>query len=235
MELNLPGARRHQVPMSRTPRRRRGQHGFTVTELLVSIAILGAIGASMAGAFAIGFRTLGPGGAQAKLTGSNDLIAFEQQIGADVARAVCLAAPTQTSIPTTGCTASIGKSPSTCGTVSSYLLCLAWYVPGTTTCHTVTYAQQAGTGVVLRRDLNDTTNASSTTRVGTGSLNLAASWTPSPTTNNAYKWTSRVAIVTAQVNNRIRLPQKPASTTFYLVPLAADPVSPAVAGGTIPC
>lgn len=196
------------------------------------MAILGAIGASIAGAFAIGFRTLGPGGAQAKLTGSNDLIAFEQQIGADVGRAVCLAAPNQTSIPTTGCTASVSKpNASTCGASSTYLLCLAWYVPGTQVCHTVTYSQQIGTGVILRRDLTTTTSA----RVGTGSLNLTATWTPSATTTSTYKWTNQVAITATQVNSRIRAPQQPSSTTFYLVPLAADPLSPAVAGGTIPC
>jgi prepilin-type N-terminal cleavage/methylation domain-containing protein len=233
MELNRRARcnRGHAGPSAR--RRYRGQHGFTVTELLVSLAILGAIGASIAGAFAIGFKTLGPGGAQAKLTGSNDLIAFEQQIGADVARAVCLAAPSQTPIPTTGCTSSVNKvtgTGSTCGAANTYQLCLAWYVPGTVTCHTVTYSQSA-TGVVLRRD----STTSTSTRVGTGSLALSATWTPAPTTNNAYKWTTQVAVTATQVDSRIKLPQKAASTTFDLVPLAADPLSPSVPGGTIPC
>jgi prepilin-type N-terminal cleavage/methylation domain-containing protein len=218
---------------------RRGQLGLTLTELLVAISILAAIAGSIAGAFAIGFRVLGPTGAQATLTGNHDLLAFEQQIGADVARADCLAStgpPVQTSIPSGGCTNSVSKAGgSTCG--SSYFLCLAWYVPGASpaTCHTVTYWQRSdGTGIIERSDLNLTTGSTTTARIATGGLTVTATWTPSATSNNGYSWTSKVTVVvTQQAIPGARAAANPPSTTFYLVPLAADPLSPVVPSG--PC
>jgi prepilin-type N-terminal cleavage/methylation domain-containing protein len=224
--------------------RLRGQLGLTLPELVVAMAVLSIIAGSIAGAFGIGLRLLGPAGAPARLTLSADLLAFEQQIGADVARADCLAAPAQTSIPTTGCTLSVEKNPSsTCGTAFSqsnnptgYVLCLAWYVPGSA-CHTVTYSQRSN-GTVVRSDLTPSSNTSA--RIATGGLQITAAWTPAPTSNNSYKWTKQVTITVKQVT----IPGAPAAkvlqpviTTFQLVPLAADPLSPVLAGLgiTSPC
>lgn len=209
---------------------------MTLVELLVSMAILATIVGSIAGTFAIGFRVLGPGSAPAQLTGNNDLIAFEQRIGADVNRAVCLAAPAQTAIPTSGCSQSVQRSPSsTCGVPYSgasptgYRLCLAWYVPGSV-CHTVTYSQMVGSEVIVRTDSFGSTSSSS--RIGTGGLSLAAAWIPAVTTTNAYQWTARVVVSVMQRGARVVMPEK---TTFYLAPLVADPLSPAVPGTSIPC
>jgi prepilin-type N-terminal cleavage/methylation domain-containing protein len=212
------------------------QLGMTLMELLVTMTILATIVGSIAGAFAIGFHVLNPGGAPARLTGNNDLIAFEQQIGADVNRAVCLASagpPTQTSIPSGGCTKSVRKSPSTCGAPFSganpagYRLCLAWFVAGSATCHTVTYSQMPSSGVILRSDSSGTSS-----RVGTGGLLLAATWTALATTTNAYMWTNQVVVTVTQQGARVVTPQ---TTTFYLAPLVADPLSPAVPGASTPC
>jgi prepilin-type N-terminal cleavage/methylation domain-containing protein len=233
---------RRPAAVSRVDRPRRsrlrGQLGLTLTELLVAIAVLSIIAGSIAGAFGIGLRLLGPTGAPARLTGNSDLLAFEQQIGADVARADCLAAPGQTSIPTTGCTA----WSSTCGTAFSqssnptgYVLCLAWYVRGFA-CHTVTYSQQSN-GTVVRKDNN------TSARIATGGLQVAATWTPVSTSNNSYKWTKQVTITVKQVTiagapaAKIGQVLQPVNTTFQLVPFAADPLSPVLAGvGVIsPC
>lgn len=189
------------------------------------MAILATIAGSLGGALAIGLRTLSPKGAQASLLGNHDLLAFEQQIGADIARADCLAAPGQTTIPftppsTPGCTS---FPTSTCG--SGYFVCMAWYVPGALppTCHTVTYWQRTGTGFVERSDLTTGTTA----RIATGGLNVTASWTAAPTTNNTYKWTTRVKVVVSQATiPGAPAATRPANTTFYLVPLASDPLSP---------
>jgi prepilin-type N-terminal cleavage/methylation domain-containing protein len=227
-----PGRRAYRPQRIRHSR----QLGMTLMELLVTMTILATIVGSIAGAFAIGFHILNPANAPARLTGNNDLIAFEQVIGADVNRAVCLASsgpPAQTAIPTGGCTNSVQKNPSTCGSPFSsgnptgYLLCLAWYVPGTTTCDTVTYAQMAGSGVILRSD-----SAGNSSRVGTGGLLLSAAWTAAPTTTNAYQWTSQVVVTLTQQGARVAKPQ---TTTIYLEPLVADPLSPAVPGASIPC
>jgi prepilin-type N-terminal cleavage/methylation domain-containing protein len=218
--------------------RHRYELGMTLMELLVTMTILATIVGSIAGAFTIGLHVLNPANTPARLTGNNDLIAFEQVIGADVNRAVCLASPgppphtlqtRQTSIPTGGCASS---SP-TCGAAASsanptgYLLCLAWYVPGTTTCHTVTYAQMAGSGVILRSD-----SAGNSSRVGTGSMLLSATWAAASTTTNGYQWTWQVVVTLTQQGTRVAKPQ---TTTLYLAPLVADPLSPAVPGASIPC
>jgi prepilin-type N-terminal cleavage/methylation domain-containing protein len=221
---------RGHVPHKASPRpRRRGQHGMTLTELLVVMTVLAVIGGSIAGAFSIGLKILAPGGAQAQLTGSHDLISFEQQIGSDVAHAVCFAAPGQTAIPTGGCTASVQKAPSsTCS--SGYQLCLAYYVPGVGSCHTITYSQVSGTDVVLRTD--QTTG--SVNRFTTGGLFVTASWSAFVTTNNGYTWTKQVVVAATQLGTPEAPTVRWAAATYHLVPLVADPKSP-VSGGTSPC
>jgi len=203
------------------------QRGLTLTEMLVVIAALALIAGSIAGAFSIGLRLLGPGGAESRLTGSHDLLAFEQQIGADVARSVCLAAPGQTSLPTaTGaCGASVRKTPSTCP--SGYLLCLAYYVPGSTTCHTITYSQGSG-AVVVRADAS----TGKAGRFTTGGLGMTASW--SAATINDYSWTKAVVVSVTQQGTPGAPTSHWAAATYHLVPLVADPASP-VSGGTSPC
>lgn len=221
------------TPNSRAPRpRRRGELGLTLTELLVVIAILAIIGGSLAGAFGIGLRLLAPTGAQATLTGNADSLAFEQQIGADVARADCLAAPGMQAVPTGGCQRSVQNSPSSCAP-SGYSLCLAWYVPGSA-CHTVTYWQQPD-GTIVRSDLSTSNH---TTRIATGGLKIVAQWTTfnEPPLNGGYKWTNQVQItITQQGIPGAPAAAKPATTIFQLVPLAADPLSPALPGGSSPC
>jgi prepilin-type N-terminal cleavage/methylation domain-containing protein len=212
----------------RRRRRHRTQLGLTLIELLVGLAILATIVGSLAGAFEIGLKILAPGNAQARLTGSHDLLAFEQQIGADVARAVCLAAPGQTAVPSGGCQLQ-GKSTSTCGGGS--LLCLAYYVPGSTTCHNITYSQLPG-NVLARRD----SNTGVTARFTTGGLTMTASWTASVTTNNGYQWTNQVVVAVTQMGTLGAPTSNPAAATYRIVPLIADPASPVVSGGgTSPC
>jgi hypothetical protein len=199
------------------------------------MAILATIAGSLAGAFSIGLRILSPTGAQAELIGNHDLLAFEQQIGADVARADCLRSPAVSTpqwIPTGGCTGSVGETPSTCSP-AGYFLCLAWYIPGSTTCHTVTYWRRSdGTGIIERSDLF----AGTTARIATGGLQVTASWTPTPTSNNGYKWTNQVKVVVTQATiSGAPAAVNPPSTTFYLVPLAADPLSPVLPGSSSAC
>jgi prepilin-type N-terminal cleavage/methylation domain-containing protein len=226
------GAMRH-APQQQTRRPlNRGQNGLTLIELLVATAILTVIGGSIAGAFAIGLRALGSDGAPSRLTGSHDLLAFEQQIGADIARSVCLSAPVQTSLPSGGCTASVQKGPSsTCGT--GYLLCLAYYLPGSTpvTCHTVTYSQLSDDSLV--RNDNGTAGRFTTGGLtGPGAPGHFATWTNSII--NGYNWTKQVVVTVTQQGTPNAPTSHAASATYYLVPLISDPESP-VSGGTSPC
>jgi hypothetical protein len=194
------------------------------------MTILAMIGGALAGAFAIGFRVLGPTGAQAKLTGNHDLLAFEQQIGADVARADCMAAPLQTTIPSPGGCSST-SFPSRC--LSGYVLCVAWYVPGSATCHTITYSQASVTKAIVRNDDSGTT----TQRISTGGVSVSATWSATATTNNTYLWTTRVDLTVGQQSapGSPTPIANPASTVFHLVPLAADPLSPVLPTGSSAC
>jgi prepilin-type N-terminal cleavage/methylation domain-containing protein len=208
--------------------RRRGQLGFTLPELLVALAILAIISGSLASAFEIGLRLLGPTGAQATLTGNHDLLSFEQQIGADVARADCLAAPGLTSVPTGGC-ASFLSSVQNCAQ-SQDKLCLAWYVPGSQ-CHAVTYLQRSDGTIVRSDNIN-----SSSARIATGGLTIIPSWSPARTSSNSYSWTKWVTITVIQTGiARAPAAKVPVQTTFQLVPLAADPLSLALPAGTSRC
>lgn len=69
------------------------QAGFTLIEILVSIAILAVIAGAIAGAFAITFKALAPGSAKDRFASSNDLSVLEQMLGRDGARAACITAP----------------------------------------------------------------------------------------------------------------------------------------------
>ena len=215
----------HRAPTLQRPRHCH-QRGMTLIELMVSITILAIIGGSTAAAFGIGLHVLGPNGAQAQLTGSHDVLAFEQQIGADVARAVCLSAPGSASVPTGGCASSVQKSPSTC--VTGYLVCLAWFIPGSSTCHTVSYTETTTTDVIVRTD-----SAGSTERFTTGGLLATPSWTSA--TIDGYQWTSQVTVSVTQKNTPGAPSTNYANDSFVLVPLVTDPMSPVVAGGTTPC
>lgn len=204
---------------------RRRQRGFTLTEVLISIALLALVGASLAGAFGVGLRVLGPGGAQASLQTNNDVLAFEQQIGADVARASCLAAGS-TLLPSGGCSTfetTVGGSPSKRCPVA-YQFCVGWYAPGNT-CHAIVYASKSNgsSSWIERRDLGTSSGA----RISTTGLTMSVNLNSSQTSSNAttYSWTTNVVITITQQLPRQVPPSR--TTVFHAVPRSADPLSSA--------
>jgi hypothetical protein len=101
-------------------------------------------------------------------------------------------------------------------------------------CHTVSYSQQASTDVVVRTDAS--TNGTASGRFTTGGLgHVNASWTATATvTNNGYLWTKQIMVAVTQ-QDAPGAAARPVQTTFRVVPLVADPLSPVVPGGTAPC
>lgn len=137
---------------------RPGEHGFTLIEVIVSIAILAIAAGAIAAAFTAGLHAFAPGGARDRLAGAKDLSVLEQLLGRDGARAACITAQD----PTSGSFIVYGQTSSTCATTTGYgkvpgctsapfaTLCLAWPQLGTSgpafldsTCHIAVYTAGA--------------------------------------------------------------------------------------------
>jgi prepilin-type N-terminal cleavage/methylation domain-containing protein len=73
---------------------RAGQRGFTLVEVLVSVALLSIVATVLAVVFSLGMRTiLAPGASQDRLDAASNAIAFEQPLIQDVQRASCIHFP----------------------------------------------------------------------------------------------------------------------------------------------
>jgi prepilin-type N-terminal cleavage/methylation domain-containing protein len=80
--------------VTRQAKYRARERGFTLVEVLVSMALLGIIGAALGIVFSLGMRTiLAPGASQDRLVAASDTIAFEQPFIQDVQRASCIHFP----------------------------------------------------------------------------------------------------------------------------------------------
>jgi prepilin-type N-terminal cleavage/methylation domain-containing protein len=161
-------------------RRHRRHSGFTLIEIMVSLALLALIGGSITAVTAVGIRTVGPGGAGHRLTGDHDLIALEQMLGKDIGRAECVYEPPTASAiySTTGECKSTGPAHSYCTSPPSLpagatvLFCTAWSqywetpAPAGTSgsCHIAAYYRyiSGGTTAIYRRETDAFVNQTPT-------------------------------------------------------------------------
>lgn len=129
-------------------RARRDEEGLTLIEVIVSLAILAIIGGVVGAVFAAGLRTLSSTGPQPRLLAAHDLMALEQALGKDGARAVCIAVPPggrsntypKFSPPSTpGCSNPSGFASVACGASSLCFGWVQWTNPTSPACEVAVY------------------------------------------------------------------------------------------------
>jgi prepilin-type N-terminal cleavage/methylation domain-containing protein len=131
--------------LSKRPQRA-GERGFTLIEVVVSIAILAVIGSIIATVFGVGVQVVAKGGPKDRLTGAHDFMVLEQTLGKDAARAACVQVA-DTVYGGTTCASSFGHKEIACG--SSAVLCIGWPDVGESSCHVAAYVTA---GIVTRRE-----------------------------------------------------------------------------------
>jgi prepilin-type N-terminal cleavage/methylation domain-containing protein len=211
-----------------TRSRRTGEHGLTLIELVVSVAILTVIGSVVATAFSLGLTLVQPGGPEARLQGANNLMALEQALGQDGARAACIQVPGGTKYGS--CSAShFGQVP-----CPSTHLCVGWPQVSDSSCHVADYAIGAST-VATRAEYKAGTATPLTSgplaREAPASITISSVSTVTPP-GESYTWVRAIAILLTATG----VTNGP-SQTVTLHPLATDPAgaSAAITSAGMPC
>ncbi len=214
----------------------RHQRGFTLIEMVVSLAIMTIIAGAVGVAFTVGFKALQPGGVQARLAGADDLEVLEQLLGQDGARASC--------ITVNGIV--YGKTSTTCTTTTGYgqvsacstaIVCFGWAVLGTaklnyadSTCQVAVYAANVKS---TPNDLERTvwsvaySKSWSASEIGQTIIDHEYSVTVAPgtigtvTTPSGYKWV-RSLLITITGGTTSHAP----AAQLAIHPLASDPDDP---------
>lgn len=217
-------------------RKRLGRHaeqGFTLIEVIVSIAILAVIGGAIAAIFSVGLATLRPGGPQTRLLGAHDLMVLEQKLGQDGARAACI----QVHGVRYGSCANGFNKVIVNGDCPTAALCFGWPQVSDFSCHVAVYS--VGTSTNATR-VEYTVSSSGTVSVITAEflareepVSLQAGsvppWYPAGET---YPWI-RTLPMTITATGVLRGP----SQTLTLHPIATDPngASAGITSGGNPC
>jgi prepilin-type N-terminal cleavage/methylation domain-containing protein len=207
--------------MSRPTTSRAGEQGFTLVEVLVSLALLSIIGTVMGVVFSVGMSAiLSPGASRDRLASASDAIAIQQLLAQDVHRATCM------NIPSSGVYGSCAtESPAAQfdGQCTSSELCIEWPDLGTPgQCDMALYTLSP----VSRSAWSGGTEGGATTYLETAKASL----TPIATGS----WPVGLHITVTSANSRLA---NPPTLSFDLQPLATEPwpTDPVNDAGTGPC
>lgn len=208
--------------------RRRHESGFTLIEVIVSMTILAIIGGAIAAIFSVGLEVLRPGGPQARLLGSHDLMVLEQALGKDGARAACVQTPASNT-PYGSCRNGFAKLHAA-GDCPSADLCFGWPQIADSSCHVAVYAIGSNT-TALRTEYAVSSSGSVSTPAASLPLarevavniqvGVVAAVTPPGET---YSWVRAIPVSITTVGVT-----KGPSETLVLHPIATDPAGSASA------
>ncbi|MGO8685957.1 MAG: type II secretion system protein J [Candidatus Dormibacteria bacterium] len=245
------------MPSSPRPKhpRRRGQDGFTLIEVLVSVAILTIIGGVFGGVFGVGYKTLGPQGSGARLAASSDLMSFEQLLSRDVSQASCVYIPRTASSPsgpygpygscsqlflTAGARTECSGPLTWNGVEGVPILCVAWTQvsadPSGDSCQVAVYGLVTSTNQFHREEYAIHANTPTDFDFESGQPVTASSQPAlsvilsAPATTSGGTWITSlpVTVTTPSLSN-------PPTGSFILRPLVQDPAALASATGYPQC
>jgi prepilin-type N-terminal cleavage/methylation domain-containing protein len=210
--------------------KRRSEGGMTLIELLVVCSILSIVGTVIMVAFSVGLVAFGRGGVTDRTTAANDLMVFEQRLGKDVARAVCIEAPTTSSTTYGRCANSLSSVSTPCvssGSTKS-LLCIAWPqlppFPGLPVCHTAVYSPQGS--VITRQETWLGGSGQTHISLDPVNVNAVSLVLPSYPTQVSPSWIAQVKV--SNVRSAIAKLLNPPIGNFQLQPLTVNPAAATV-------
>ena len=193
-------------------------------ELLVSMAILALLAATLGIALDVGIRTFGASGSGDRTAAARDISEFEVHLGADVARSACLTTPASGG-PAGACANSflpLGTCP------AGALICIAFPQPqavGSPTylCHLVSYASTttAPAGVVRTEQFTGGSNVGHVT-VDPVAFSAGGGVSVQPAATGALPWATVRVQGLKSANPALRAPPV---ATMQFAPVSTIPTS----------
>jgi hypothetical protein len=194
---------------------------MTLVELLVSLALLTLMTASVAGAVTIGYRTFGPGGATDRQQVATDVSVVQKAMTADIGRSSCIVVPhSPTNLVYGSCTGNYVGTDCT-----SAILCVGWPDFTANACRVAVY--RSTSNQLWRQELLKTAPVSNAHLGGNpqGTSPLTVVPSPKPTTApvSHAAWVQSVTLAITPGNASIKYPAGSVYAPFAAIPVVTDP------------